>query len=145
MSICYLLSLLIKNFNEISAGNQIETNLMPSEIIGFFDYCEENKSNNFFVGKHKIILVNNTFCFPNFISHGPKTLKTFLNNERKSLKVSKPHEKNYLLFFLNIAQKIFWNYNYAYISCQVTKIKKKHRGFAPKLYKECNLKQIILF
>jgi hypothetical protein len=84
---------LIKNFNEISAGNQIQTNLMPSEIIGIFDNCEENKSNNFFVGKQKIKLVNNTFCTPNFISHGTKTLKTFSNNERKSLKGFKASRK----------------------------------------------------
>jgi hypothetical protein len=61
---------------------------------------EENKSNNFFVGKQKIKLVNYTFCFTNFISHGTKILKIIVNNGQKSLKGLKASRKNKFIIFL---------------------------------------------
>jgi hypothetical protein len=61
---------------------------------------EENKSNHFFVGKQKIKLLNNTFCFPNFIFHATKIFKTIVNNEQKSIKGFKASRKNkFLIFF----------------------------------------------
>ena len=117
---------------------------MPSEIIGIFDNCEENKSNNFFVGKQKIKLVNYTFCFTNFISHGTKILKIIVNNGQKSLKGLKASRKNkFIINFENIAKKIIWHYNNAYISCKITKMIILHRSFGLKLYKESNLLKII--
>ena len=98
-----------------SAGNQIQTNFRLSEIIGIFYYCEENKSHNFFLGKQNIKLVNNTFCFPILFPTAQKLFQLTNKNHLKiNLKVLKPHERNNLLFLLNIAKKILRHYFYAY-------------------------------
>jgi hypothetical protein len=80
--------------------------MKPKIIIDgrIINNCEENKSNNFFVGKQKIKFVNNTFFVPLFYFPWHKKIKKlFQITKENHSEVSKPREKNNLLFYLNIA------------------------------------------